>query len=340
MNREATLSPEEQVMNMLFGGLVMHMISCATQLGVFDTLAKSATSAAQIAERAGTMPDTTYRLLRALSVLGFTREENDQTFSLGPLGSPLRSDVPGSFAPLATLVGREWYCTHLTKLMYSLRTGHSAFRAQHGTPLFDWLSEHPSEERLFSQAMSTLSGMEVHAMLDAYDFSGYRHVVDIAGAHGQLLEAILSAAPESQATLFDVPGVIGEAQRVLAAKRELSARVSLVSGDFFREVPSGGDLYTLKHILHDWDDERALKILRNVARAMPAGARVLVAEQGIAPPGVAHPGKILDVAVLTMLEGARERTAEQHAVLMQQAGLRFEREIPTAGPITMFIGAK
>jgi hypothetical protein len=131
-------------------------------------------------------------------------------------------------------------------------------------------------------------------------------------------------------------------ERALAivAKKGLAARCTLVAGDFFESVPAGKDLYLLKHILHDWDDEQALRILQTVATAMPRGARLLIAEQGIAEPGVPNPGKLLDIVMLSLLEGGRERTAEELASLMMAAGIQFERAISTPGPVTLFVGSK
>jgi hypothetical protein len=181
--------------------------------------------------------------------------------------------------------------------------------------------------------------MEVDLVLGAYDFARARHVVDVGGGHGLLLARVLAAAPQARGTLFDQPDVVKHAAAALS-KMDLAVRCEVMGGDFFTRVPAGGDLYLLKHILHDWDDERAGRILDAVARAMSPGTRLLVIEQGIAEPGVPNPGKIMDVIMLTLLEGGRERTAQQHAALFEKAGLRFVREIRTPGPITLFEAAR
>ncbi len=334
------ITPELQLMGMLFGIPIVHMIGCATEMQVFDLLAEGPTSAARVAERAGTLVEPTYRLLRALSVLGFTKEDDEQLFTLAAMGELLRSDRPGSFAPMALMVSRDWGSIHFSEMMYSLETGRSAFKNHHGAALFDWLAARPKEEQLFSRSMATFSSLETAAILRAYDFSAHREIVDLGGAHGEFLMALLGAAPGTRGVLFDFPRVVSHAQRLLKLPPEMACRVAFEGGNFFDSVPAGGDLYILKNILHDWDDEHATRILRNIARVLPKGGRVMVAEQGITPPGVAHFGKVLDLVMLTQLDGARERTPEQLAALMSAAELEFERVVPTAGPVTLFMGNK
>jgi hypothetical protein len=277
--------------------------------------------------------------MRALTVLGVLVELPERLFTLGPLGRLLRSDAPCSFAPLTLNNAAPWGAEASWTLHHSMKTGESGFRSRFGTSLFEWLVEHPEEEQLFSEAMSTFSGVEINCILASYDFSGHSSIVDVGGAHGALLEVLLLAHPKLAGTLFDKPSVIDRAATVVA-KARLAERCTLAAGDFFESVPAGKDLYLLKHVLHDWDDERALRILKTVAAAMPLGARLLIAEQGIAAPGVPSPGKLLDIVMLNLLEAGRERTAEEFASLMAAAGIEFERAIPTPGPITLFLGVK
>lgn len=332
-------APEAQLMNLLMGSYTLQMLATAVRMHVFDELSETPASADWVAERAGTLPDPTYRLMRALSVVGALIELPERRFELGPLGRLLRKDAPCSFAALTLNNAAPWGAEVSWTLLDSMKTGKSGFRTRYGKSLFEWLVEHPEEERLFSEAMSTFSGVEIGCILASYDFSRHTRLVDVGGAHGALLHALLSAHPNVTATLFDLPSVVERAAPLMAEKG-LASRCTCIGGDFFEAVPAGGDLYLLKHVLHDWDDERALRILRSVAAAMPQRARLLVAEQGIAPPGVPNPGKLLDVVMLSLLENGRERTSEEFASLMARAGIAFEREIPTPGPITLFLGAK
>lgn len=333
------LPPEAQLMNLLMGNYTLQMLATAVRMGIFDQVSDEPVSSTSVAERAQTLPGPTYRLMRALSVLGALNELPEHRFTLGSLGRLLRSDAPCSFAPLTLNNAAPWGAEVSWTLLHSMKTGESGFRSRFGKTMFEWLVEHPEEERLFSDAMSTFSGVEIGCLLAAYDFSVHPRLVDVGGAHGALLEAVLAAHPALQGTLFDLPSVIAHATPLIE-KAGIAGRCALVAGDFFESVPAGHDAYLLKHVLHDWDDERALCIVQNVARAMPPGARLLVAEQGIAPPGVPNPGKLLDIVMLSMLEGGRERTAEEFALLMGRAGIDFERAIPTPGPITLFVGVK
>lgn len=333
------LPVEAQLMSLLMGNYTLQMLATAVRLGIFDQLSDEPVPAHRVAEHAGALPDPTYRLMRALSVLGALIELPERRFKLGPLGKLLRKDAPCSFAPLTLNNAAPWGAEVSWTLLHSMKTGESGFRLRYGKSLFEWLSEHPEDERLFSESMSTFSGVEIGSILASYDFSQHASVVDVGGAHGKLLEAILQAHPGLTGTLFDLPSVIDRAT-TLARPDAVQGRFSLVAGDFFEAVPSGKDLYILKHILHDWDDERSLRILRRVESAMPRGARLLIAEQGIAPPGVPNPGKLLDVVMLSLLEGGRERSAEEFAALMSQVGLQLERVSPTPGPITLFVGVK
>ncbi len=330
--------PEARLMNMVWGCVLTHMLSTAVEMGVFARLAEGPKSAGHLAQRAETQPDATYRLLRGLSALDVLEELPDRTFQLGPLGA-LLVPGPGSFAPLARVTGTAWGSAYLSRLMHSMKTGESAFRAMNGAGVFEWMQERPHAQRLFSEGMSTFSGLEVQCILSSYPFEQHRHVVDVGGAQGPLLHALLAAHSQLTGTLFDLPGVVASAEE-LRADASIAARCTTRGGDFFQSVPEGGDLYILKHVLHDWDDERALAILQTVARAMKPGATLMVAEQGIAPPGVPDPSKILDVIMLAMLEGGRERTVEEHRDLMQRAGLQFDRAVTTKGPIRLFLGRK
>lgn len=327
--------PQQVLLNMLFGVPVVQVVGLAAQLGIPAQLKDGARSAGELAKACGTLEDPTYRVLRALGSLGVLNEHAERRFSLTPVGECLLPDRPGSFDALAKLYGAPWSHSAFSEMLQSLKTGRSSFSRHYGENLFSWLAKHPAEQELFGRAMSTFSGMELELVLGAHDFSAYRQIVDVGGGHGLLLSAILRASPNSSGTLFDLAPVIEYARSSLS-EAGLAARCRCVSGDFFELAPSGGDLYLLKHVLHDWDDTHAIRILSNVARAMSPDARLLIIEQGVTPPGVPGPGKILDVVMLAMLDGGRERSADELSVLCERAGLRFEGEITTPGPITLF----
>ena len=259
--------PQQILMNYLLGIPVNQMIATAAELGIPAQLGSGPRSAAEIARAIGTEPDATYRLMRGLSALGIFEERPRQEFALTPVGECLLPERPGSFHALARMNASSWMAPVYGQLGHAVRTRESAFRKHHGKGMFEWLGEHAAEQELFGQAMSTFSGMEVELVLGAYDFSRARHVVDVGGGHGLLLARILGAAPEARGTLFDQPDVAKQAKAVLG-NAGLASRCEVVGGDFFARVPASGDLYVLKHILHDWDDDRAGRILQSVAAAM------------------------------------------------------------------------
>ncbi|HVZ34091.1 MAG TPA: methyltransferase, partial [Polyangiaceae bacterium] len=185
----------------------------------------------------------------------------------------------------------------------------------------------------FSRAMSDLSAMTASALLATYDFSGASRIVDVGGAHGALLAAILRAQPRATGVLFDLPNV-AQSARTHWEGSELAGRVEIVGGDFFEGLPAGGDVYLLKHILHDWDDAHALSILKNVRAAAKPGARVLVVEFALPESAEPSPAHFIDLNMLVVLDG-RERTEEQYAALLEQAGFRLARFLLTPGPVAI-----
>jgi hypothetical protein len=254
------------------------------------------------------------------------------------MGECLLPDVPGSFEALVRLNGSDWCGSVYLGLAEAVRTGQSAFTRRHGEGMFAWLSKHPVERELFARAMSTFTEMEANWVLDAYDFSGFKHIVDVGGGKGLLISSILNRADESRGTLFDLPEVLTTSTNSFSP--ETLSRCQIQGGSFFEGVPAGGDLYILKHILHDWNDAHAEEILRHVSHALRPGGKVLVIEQGIAPPGIPNPGKIMDIIMMALLDGGRERSTDEHAALMRKVGLRFERTIQTPGNITLFEGSR
>lgn len=326
---------QDQVARLLTGFWTTQTIYVAAKLGIADCLRQGPQTAAELARLTQTHPDALYRLLRALASLGLFAEDDRQRFSLTPLANCLRSDVPGSLQPLAIMRG-EWQYQAWGELLHSIQTGRPAFEKTHGMPLFDFLARHPDKGQIFDAAMTAVHGRETDAVLDAYDFAGIGTLVDVGGGNGSVLSAILKKHAAMKGIVFDVPEVI-ERTRKLIVTAGLTDRCQVQAGDFFHEVPAGADAYHLRHILHDWEDDRAIAILKNCRQAMPDHGRLLVVE-GIIPSGNdPHPSKYFDLAMM-VVPGGLERTETEYRRLFAAAGFRLDRIVPTRSWISVIEG--
>jgi hypothetical protein len=303
------------------GFRVSQTIHAAVDLGIPELLADGERAADDLAEASGADPSTLYRLLRALASLGILHEEDGRRFSLTELGQPLRADVPGSIRGWVRLNGREYLWRSWGNLANAVRAGENSFRALYGTDVWEWRAGHPEESAIFDEAMMSLTGGANAAILAAYDFGRFGTVVDVGGGNGTLLAALLAAHPQLRGVLFDQPHVVSGAEPVLQAAGVLD-RCDIVSGSFFSSVPEGGDAYVLKWIIHDWEDEECVAILRNCRDAMGPEAVVLVVERDLGPANENAAAKLSDLNMLVM-PGGRERSHEEYAELFERAGLRY-----------------
>jgi hypothetical protein len=223
------------------------------------------------------------------------------------------------------------------RMLHSVRTGEPAFDDAHGEPLFAHLANNPDAASLFHQAMSGFSELEMSAILAAYDFSRFAHVVDVGGGQGALVAALLGKYPQMRGTVMDLATVAGGAQRLLA-EAGLAQRATFVAGDFFGAIPRGGDLYLLKSVIHNWNDADAAEILRGCRRAMPDDARLVVIERVIPGPNVPSEATLFDINMLVVL-ASRERTEPEYRALLDAAGFALVRIVPTDSPMSLIEGA-
>ena len=321
------------MMEMIIATWTSQAITVAAQLGVADALANGPMPIDELAARVGADTDALRRLLRALISRGVFRRRRDGRYELNALANTLRSDAPMSTAWAAQLYGSREQRERWSLLVDSVRTGKSVVPVMHGKESFEYFAEQPELAELFNQTMTSVSEMTDAPVVAGYDFSAYPMIVDVGGGHGPLLAAILSAAPASRGVLYDLPRVVANAPNLLR-ERNVADRVQIAEGSFFDSVPGGGDAYVLKNILHDWPDEKAVQILRNVRVAAGARATVLLVEFVIPKHDRDFPGKWVDLEMLLNL-GARERTAAEYRDLLSHAGFRMTRVVQTATPLSI-----
>jgi len=318
---------------MLAGAWLAQALSVAARLGIADRLAAGPLSAAELAERLETDAIATYRLLRALAGAGVFRESVDGRFALTPLAGPLRADAPDSVRDYAIMAGERWVWASIGGLMHSVKTGAPAFHHLFGVPLFDYYVAHPEAGRIGSNGLKSVGRGQDEAVAATLELRGGRRLVDVGGGQGGLLAALLAAHPEAEGMLFDLPHVVALAPPVLAAAG-VASRCRITGGDFFEALPRDGEIYLLRKVLHDWDDRRADQLLAVCRDAMPAGARLVVAE-AIVPEGNAPAyAKLLDLLMLAYA-GGRERTEREYRALLAAAGFTVDRIVPTRSSLSL-----
>jgi hypothetical protein len=325
--------PGPSVLDLVTTAWVAQGVYTVTKLGIIEALRDGPQSADAVAATVDANPDAVYRLMRMLASRGIFVQHRNRRFALAPMGEALRIDAPDSIRGYVLFVGDPLHWEHWGQLSRSVRTGRCAIEELRGKPTFEWFEDVPELAAVFNDGMTSISKMETPLVVGAYDFSRFRTIVDVGGGHGLLLSAILRESPDSRGILFDADSVVEGAPAVLDSAG-VSDRCSAVGGSFFESVPAGGDAYVLKHIIHDWDDEKSLQILRNVRTAMNPDAKVLIVETVVPDDDREHLSKLLDLEMLVAATG-RERTEGEYAKLLSQAGLRHTRTVGTVGPASI-----
>lgn len=328
----------EALREQIMGFRTTQMIHVAARLGLADLLAAGPRSVAELAAAAGAEPQALHRLLRALASLGIFAQDEAGDFVLTAQAELLRSDVQGSLRDIALLYGEDWLWQAYGNMTHSVRTGAPAFTKTHGQPFYSYLHEHPRAAARFNAAMNGFSGHETAAILEAYDFSAARSVVDIGGGHGALLAALLRAHPQLTGTLFDLPSVVAGAELALG-EMGIAERVRTVAGDFFDEAPAGADLYVMKSVLHNWDDADASRILATCRTAMKPEARLLAIERVLPQGNAPAEAKLFDINMLVVAGGC-ERTELEYRRLLEAAGLELGRIAATRSPLSVIVATR
>lgn len=323
----------EAFFQMATGHWVAKAIYVAAKLGVADLVADGPKTVEELASAVGAHAPTLRRLMRALAGLGVFTEDAGGRYGASVFTQFLRTG-PGSMRGMVLHLGETPSWLAWDELLGSVRTGEQGFERAHGVEVFPYYAAHTESNEPFNDAMAELSKVVAAAVTEAYDFSHFGRIVDVGGGHGALLMSILRANPEALGVVFDQPEIVEGARAAIEAEQALASRCAAVGGNFFESVPEGGDAYVMKWIIHDWDDERALTILRNVRRAIPATGRLLLCEQVVPEGGGPSPAKLMDLQMLVMT-GGRERTAVEYGALLKRAGFELTRVVETKSLISV-----
>ena len=327
--------PQQHLLQIGTGYVLSSALWVAAELKIADLLREGPMAVAELARKTATNEDALYRTLRVLAMVGIFAETEPRHFTLTPAAELLRSDVPNSFRDLIVWIADPFHLHVAKDLLHSVRTGQPTIEHVTGKPAFEYFPTDAVENERFHIAMTNMSAMAAGPVLEAYDFSPFTTVVDVAGGHGFLICEILRKHPKLKGILFDLEHVVkGGEHRI--CQLALDGRCHPAAGDFFQSVPEGGDCYLMKSIIHDWDDERALVILGHCRRAMeekPHAKLVLV--EFVVPPGnQPHPAKVIDIEML-FFPGGKERTEQEWAHLLSRAGFRMTKIVPTKGPFSV-----
>ena len=326
------LPPQAVMYRLAIGHYVSRALALAAKLGIADQLTAGPRGAEDLAAATETQPGALRRVLRLLVSVGVFAEDEDGCFELTPLGDCLRADAPGNVRNAVLLFGGVRHQDSWKELEHCVRTGEPVFRKRGFSDPFAEIAESPDDAANFDAAMADLTRMTAIAVAAAYDFAPFRTIVDVGGGTGALLFGILSAHPHLEGIVFDQPHVAERAVKEVG-RSGVAERCRVIGGDFFEEVPDGADAYVLKHVIHDWDDERSITILRNCHRGMDSNGRLLIVE-GVYPERIvqsfeSHGAAANDVNMLVRT-GGRQRSESEFHSLYERAGFTLERIVPTA----------
>ncbi|WP_458246956.1 methyltransferase [Streptomyces sp. MAI_2237] len=326
--------PPFALLEMIMGSMVTQALRVTAELRVAEALADGPLSAEEIAGRVGAHPDALHRVLRLLAAQGVFSTGEDGRYALTALGDALRAEHPMTMRDIALLMGHPIHWEDWASFLETVVTGEPSLPKLRGMSAFEYLESNPDYGAVFINGMGNMSATETVPVVGAYDFSAFATVLDFCGGQGGLLAGILQQAPQTRGILYD-PRVEGNGAAGFLAQQGVADRCTTVAGDLFGPVPGGADAYVLKHIVHDWPQEEALRILKNVRAAIKPGGKLLLVEMVVPEQGdEPHSGKLVDLWLM-LLVGGRERTATQYADLLSKAGFRLERVVETAAAVSI-----
>ncbi|MGH9516559.1 MAG: methyltransferase [Terriglobales bacterium] len=331
--------PSQQLLQMATAYVPSAALWVTAELKIADLIGSGSKPVAELARQTKTNEDALFRTLRLLAMTGIFTETEPRHFALTPPAELLRSDHPRSMRDTVVWLDDPFHFNIAAQLLHSVRTGEPTIEHVTGKSAFEYFPTDAVEFERFHLAMTNLSAMAVGAALEAYDFSPYKTIVDIGGGHGFAICSILKKYPQMQGVLFDLKDIVPGAEKRVR-DFGLESRCRTEHGDFFKAVPEGGDVYFMKHILHDWTDEQATTILRNCRRAIEANpeskqrAKIVLLEFVVPPGNEPHPSKVIDIEML-FFPGGRERMEQEWRELFAAAGFRLTRIVPTKSPFSV-----
>lgn len=325
--------PEVGVLELAAGFMATHALYAATSLDIPDTLVHGPRSPADIAAELGCDDDATHRLMRACAAWGVFREEGDGRFALTPLADRLRAGSRNSMRAVVLMLGNPHYQEVWGELTETVRTGQPGAQRALGRSMWDYAEQDPAFGAVFNDAMTRLSALDWPTVAAVFDVARFSRIVDVGGGYGQLLALMLASAPAAEGVLFERAAMAGDAERHLREAGVLH-RCRIESGSFFATAPTDGDLYVLRRVLHDFDDDQAVALLTTLRTHMPDGATLLVLESVVPPGNTPHFAKALDLDMMLFV-GGRERTEQQWRALLGAAEFRVARVIPTVSTISV-----
>lgn len=328
------LPPEIQLAQLFMGPFIAQAIYVCAKLGIADLLEAGPVTVAELASKTGSHERSLYRTLRCAASVGVFAETEEKAFVNTPMSELLITEAPNSMRYVTMWMGEEEHWRVYGHLLHSVKTGETAWEVVHGEPVFKSLFETmPAIGDIFNKAMTSFSHQVVPEVNRAYDFSGVKKIADIAGGHGHILGGILKENPEIEGVLFDLKPVLAGAGELLGGLG-VADRVELKEGNFFEEVPVAADLYILKYILHDWDDDECVTILSNIRKVIPDGGKIVLLE-AVVPEGNAPDfSKIIDMEMM-LSPGGIERTEDEYAELFERSGFKLKRVIPLNSPVSI-----
>ena len=330
---QKTIAPEQQMMQFIIGKWISKPIYVAAKLGIADILSEKNRVVDKITEMTNTMPDTLYRMMRALAGVGIFFETKPRYFKNTPLSECL---LKGRLKSAALMFHSTWHDSIWNNLLYSIQTGKPAFEKVFGESAFDWFGKNPKEAIIFHEANSFKAVSTHKVITDVYDFSKINTLMDVGGGIGGFMVEILKANHHLKGIVAELPQVLSQLNEIIK-KNKFESRMSAVECDFFKEIPKNSDIYLLSHVLHDWPDEKCITILKNCRNAMDINGKLLIVEAIIPPGNEFSVSKLLDLEVLLM-GGGQERTEDEFKDILQKSGFALSQIIPTKENISIIEG--